>query len=147
MDVPATSGLRNQGNTCFMNAVIQCLSNTDLFAEYFVANFYRIDRKKHCRVNSRNSASRGEVTEHLASLLKSLLSPGPHSDPSVCIRQFHQVVCKTQPLYRGSGQHDAQEFLLWLLDVIHEELNLSPRKTTKGHSQVSLFSRVGACGF
>lgn len=25
--------------------------------------------------------------------------------------------------YRGSSQHDAQEFLLWLLDRVHEDLN------------------------
>lgn len=25
--------------------------------------------------------------------------------------------------YRGNAQHDAQEFLLWLLDRVHEDLN------------------------
>lgn len=25
--------------------------------------------------------------------------------------------------YRGNSQHDAQEFLLWLLDRVHEDLN------------------------
>lgn len=138
MDVPAVCGLKNgppHANTCFMNAVIQCLSNTDLFAEYFVADFYKIDRKKHCKVNSRTGATRGEVTEQLAGLLKSLWSLRSHSDAA---SRFKHVVCKYGPQYQGSAQHDAQEFLLWLLDLIHEELNLSPRKPQKKSIPVRL---------
>lgn len=28
--------------------------------------------------------------------------------------------------YKGNAQHDAQEFLLWLLDRVHEDLNNHP---------------------
>ncbi|KAK2493120.1 hypothetical protein MC885_021180 [Smutsia gigantea] len=33
------------------------------------------------------------------------------------------IVSKNALQYRGSSQHDAQEFLLWLLDRVHEDLN------------------------
>ena len=33
--------------------------------------------------------------------------------------------------YRGSDQHDAQEFLLWLLDHMHEDLNLASSMAPK----------------
>lgn len=33
--------------------------------------------------------------------------------------------------YRGSSQHDAQEFLLWLLDKVHEDLNTATKKKYK----------------
>uniref|UniRef100_A0ACB8FKC5 Ubiquitin carboxyl-terminal hydrolase 31 n=1 Tax=Sphaerodactylus townsendi TaxID=933632 RepID=A0ACB8FKC5_9SAUR len=33
------------------------------------------------------------------------------------------IVSKNAMQYRGSSQHDAQEFLLWLLDRVHEDLN------------------------
>ncbi|EMP36938.1 Ubiquitin carboxyl-terminal hydrolase 31 [Chelonia mydas] len=33
------------------------------------------------------------------------------------------IVSKNSMQYRGNSQHDAQEFLLWLLDRVHEDLN------------------------
>ena len=34
------SGLRNLGNSCFMNSAIQCLSNTTELTDYFVSKTF-----------------------------------------------------------------------------------------------------------
>lgn len=41
---------------------------------------------------------------------------------------FREAICRFAPSFRGSDQHDAQEFLTFLLDGLHEDLNLVTRK-------------------
>lgn len=142
--VPGVIGIRNHGNTCFINAILQCLSYTDILAEYFVLDVYKGDLKRKKKLqtltalykrgsgNGVGSGSntnggvdfcgRGEVTEQLATLLKSLWSL--QYDPEISVR-FKSLVEKHASQYKGGSQHDAQEFLLWLLDRVHEDLNMA----------------------
>ena len=123
------SGIRNHGNTCFLNAVIQCLSHTDLLAKYFVLGSYKEDLKRP-RSQIRKSSGHGEVTERLAVLIKSLWTSRYSAEIS---SGFKSVVGKHGEQYRGTLQHDAQEFLLWLLDAVHEDVNRSSKSKNKSH--------------
>lgn len=126
--VPGVTGLRNHGNTCFINAVLQCLTHTDCLAEYFVMNQYKTDMSKRNRLTSKKYGTKGEVTEQLAVLLKAVWHC--QYDPDIS-NQFKVIVDKYGSQYRGSNQHDAQEFLIWLLDKVHEDLNTATKKNYK----------------
>ena len=124
--VPGLCGLFNHGNTCFMSAIIQCLSNTDKLAEYFVSGQYlSAVQSNKAASNAKKFGTSGDVTQNLALLLKCLWK-GQY-DPVVTAK-FKQVVGKYSEQYRGHNQHDAQEFFLWLLDSVHEDLNQAGKR-------------------
>ncbi|XP_072207815.1 ubiquitin carboxyl-terminal hydrolase 43 isoform X2 [Excalfactoria chinensis] len=104
---PGAQGLRNHGNTCFMNAVVQCLSNTAPLAEFLALGRYRA------------RGARAEVTHRLAALVRALWSL--EYTPRLSA-EFQSIVAKHGAQFRGNAQHDALEFLLWLLDRMHEDL-------------------------
>jgi len=125
---PGVIGLRNHGNTCFINAILQCLNHTDMLAEYFVTDQYQTDLNRRSRLNARKFGTKGEITEQLAGLLKALWSS--QYEPEMTFK-LKSVIDKYGIQYRGAAQHDAQEFLLWLLDKVHEDLNTATKKKYK----------------
>ncbi|NXH42501.1 UBP43 hydrolase, partial [Dicaeum eximium] len=64
------------------------------------------------------------------------------TNPSISARParvLQNIVSKHSSQFRGNAQHDALEFLLWLLDRMHEDLGAaSPAQQSRGPAQVVL---------
>ncbi|KAM9686098.1 ubiquitin carboxyl-terminal hydrolase 33 isoform 1-T15 [Trichechus inunguis] len=103
------TGLKNIGNTCYMNAALQALSNCPPLTQFFLdcGGLARTDKKPAiCK-----------------SYLKLMTELWHKSRPGFVVpTNLFQGIKTVNPTFRGYSQQDAQEFLRCLMDLLHEEL-------------------------
>eukprot|EP00742_Colponemidia_sp_Colp-10_P007733 GILJ01008336.1.p1 GENE.GILJ01008336.1~~GILJ01008336.1.p1 ORF type:complete len:932 (+),score=140.68 GILJ01008336.1:66-2798(+) len=109
------TGLRNLGNTCFMNSALQCLSNTEVLTRFFLSKRYvsEINSSNPLGTGGRLAAAYGQLLDSMWVGTSSVVSPF----------EFKRVLEKFAPQFSGFAQHDSQELLAFVLDGLHEDLN------------------------
>lgn len=114
-------GIDNVGNTCFLAAAIQCMSHTRPLTEYFLSHKFQEE------LNLSNPlGSKGQLANAYAGLLKNMWTASFSSKQngvSVSPKGFRKRLVKFAPQFGGFEQHDAHEFLAYLMDGLHEDLN------------------------
>ena len=138
-------GLPNLGNTCYANSVIQVLSHIFQLSIFLINGEY----KKFINKNN-NMGSGGKIVTKLANLIQILWT-----NKDVVITEFKindqlkkayyydqekayeikqamiyllDSISKNNILYTGYEQHDCIEFMIYLIDIIHEDLNQADKK-------------------
>eukprot|EP00929_Paragymnodinium_shiwhaense_P046729 TRINITY_DN23778_c0_g1_i1.p1 TRINITY_DN23778_c0_g1~~TRINITY_DN23778_c0_g1_i1.p1 ORF type:complete len:864 (-),score=128.04 TRINITY_DN23778_c0_g1_i1:132-2654(-) len=110
-------GLKNLGNTCYMNSTLQCLSNTLRLRDYYSTGQFRQELSKS------PLSMNGRLAEGFAELLKKLWAD---EHTVVAPSDFKRLVGEKCRDFEGYRQHDAQELLTYLLDGLHEDGNRAP---------------------
>mmetsp|Transcript_28147 Transcript_28147/g.77717 ORF Transcript_28147/g.77717 Transcript_28147/m.77717 type:complete len:672 (+) Transcript_28147:247-2262(+) len=115
--VMGACGLHNLGNTCFMNSVLQALSNTVPLRRYYTSGDFRNE------VSTSPLGMGGRLAGAFAELLGVMWGRVHAVVPPTGLRN---LVAQRRPEFRGNLQHDAQELLTFLLDELHEDVNRAP---------------------
>ncbi|KAI9555211.1 hypothetical protein GHT06_017726 [Daphnia sinensis] len=105
-------GLQNLGNTCYLNAALQALSNVPPMTQYFLECMPITDRDKEIKRTSLAKAYRN--------LIQNMWSEHPPS--TIAPTSVLYAVKLVFQMFRGFQQHDSQEFLRCFMDQLHEEL-------------------------
>ncbi|CAH2057210.1 unnamed protein product, partial [Iphiclides podalirius] len=105
-------GLQNMGNTCYMNAALQALSNTQPFTSYFLECAAAVAVLAGDKKPGLSRAYQKLIKEMWSKKTRGYLVP---SGILYGIRNVY-------PMFRGYHQHDTQEFLRCFMDQLHEEL-------------------------
>jgi hypothetical protein len=111
------NGLRNKGNTCYLNSVLQCLSHTSPFVEQILSNGGRIHRTKcphyHEEIKKRKWCPMCIMESHVGKTFAANQKPMAPDE----IIQSLAIVAKH---FEKGTQQDAHEFLVLWLNALRE---------------------------
>ncbi|ODV77473.1 cysteine proteinase [Suhomyces tanzawaensis NRRL Y-17324] len=124
-----TTGLVNLGNSCYMNCIIQCLGATPQLTKFFfptvsaamLSNQAIQSYRQHINVNNK-LGSKGILTTNFVTLLVNMFN---NNGKSFSPNNFKKVMGSLSPggQFASFDQQDCNEFLNFLLDGLHEDLN------------------------
>ena len=115
---PPLVGLNNIGATCFMNATLQCLSQTKDLTNYF------LKEKNRQTIFNNNIASRNPNDLQLCPVYYELIHKlwDKNGPKSFSPYNFMNTIEKMNPLFKQGQAGDSKDFIIYILEQMHKEL-------------------------
>uniref|UniRef100_A0A6C0C7R5 USP domain-containing protein n=1 Tax=viral metagenome TaxID=1070528 RepID=A0A6C0C7R5_9ZZZZ len=123
-------GFKNNGNTCYLNAILQCLSHIDILNNN--------DFKKNIIKYKKNNTPLLDEWLNIQNLMWSDNIINNVIDPINLIRIFNNKCINNKIFFESFNQNDASEFLPLFLDFMHNEFSRKINMTIKGNPTTNL---------
>ena len=119
---PTLIGLNNIGATCFMNAILQCFSQTKGLTDYFL-----LPKNKNKIINNNiaiKNRNEPQLSPIYLDLIKKLWEKNS-SSKSFSPTTFMQTIEEMNPLFKQGQPGDSKDFIIFILEQFHKELKKS----------------------
>ena len=162
-------GLNNIGSTCYMNATLQCLLHVSELIHYFI-NEYPNDRVQLKQKNIKIE-TKGQISDAFCSLINSIFQPYNNMNDSINLNaktsinkkassknnslmknnfvkdsvspyNFKSVLGFFNPQFKKLEANDSKDLILYLLQIMHEELNYFGDNNSMFNSQPNQHDRA-----
>ena len=162
-------GLNNIGSTCYMNATLQCLLHVSELIQYFI-NEYPNDRVQ-LKQKNKKIETKGEISEAFYALINSIFQPYNNMNDSINLNAKTSINKKTSskknslmknnfvndsvspynfksklgfynPQFKKLEANDSKDLILYLLQIMHEELNYFGDNNSMFNSQPNQYDRA-----
>ena len=115
---PHKTGLLNVGQSCYMNASLQCLSNIKEMSDFFLKKYGSFDIDKQ------------EFTVAYSSLIYEIFNAKKqYISPDI----FKQIIGELNPLFKGNQAADSKDLVFFIIERLHQELK--PQEKQKIQNQ------------
>src|SRR5699024_1220344 len=118
-------GLKNLGNTCYSNSCLQALFLSNKIRRYFLKN---------------GGAENGAFHDTLCKLFQQMQKQNSDASSSCAVikpEEFNREFRRARPQFVRNEQHDAQEFLTMLLELVHNERNQAVKSQSRSNEPKS----------
>ena len=116
---PGVCGLANVGNSCYINAALQALTHTPAIYDLFLKNSQWI---ANINPNNKKGSENNVVIHDFDQLMNDMWS-GNNNKISNTPKTLKFHIGKKYHQFGDQSQQDSHEFLMALMDILHEDMN------------------------
>ena len=135
---PPLIGLNNIGATCFMNATLQCLSQTKNLSNYFLkkVNQDKIYQKQ-------NQTNELQLCPIYLELIQNLWDKN-NINKSFSPNKFMNVIEEMNPLFKKGQAGDSKDFIIFILEQLHRELKKPVSNIIANEEPLNQYDKINA---
>jgi len=132
------TGLANLGNTCFLNSCVQALSHTHELTHFLSSDKY----KQHIN----DELPENIIIQEWVDLRKTMWSQNGVVSPKRFVHHIQQLATqKNRELFTGWAQNDLPEFLLFMVECMHNSISRPVKMNITGKAKKNLDKLALSC--